>query len=212
MTGEAKTLLGIGIITVLLFVGGIMALTRKNTPAAPQSFDPAVLVREDSFRIGAEEPQVTLVEFSDLQCPFCAQAHPVVEELLTAHPDQLAYVFRHFPLLQHQHAVAAAEAAEAAGAQGKYWEMATMLFERQSRWESSSDPLPIFREYAGELALDLEQYDRDMSEHTYREKIQQGIADGNTAGVNATPTFFIDGEKFSGSLGQLKAEIESRLQ
>ena len=212
MTGEAKTLIGIGIVTLALFIGGIVMLARRSDPTVSQTADPAILVREDAYRLGAENPQVTLVEFSDFQCPFCAQAHPVVEAIVAAYPDKVAFVFRHFPLLQHQYAVQAGEAAEAAGAQGKYWEMTALIFKNQTAWAESSDALPLFQQYAGELELDLEQFNQAMADHTFRTKVQQGVADGNVLGVNSTPSFFINGEKFSGSMNQLKTAIEAKLQ
>ncbi|HCR81049.1 MAG: DSBA oxidoreductase [Candidatus Pacebacteria bacterium GW2011_GWB1_47_8] len=212
MTGEAKVLIGVGVVTLALFVGGILMLTKNNASPTPQTVDSAVLMREGSFRVGPAEAPITLVEFSDYQCPYCAQAQAVVDSLIAKYPDQLLFTYRHFPLSQHRHAVPAAEAAEAAGEQDKFWEMSNLIFERQDEWAEASDPLPIFQQYAEELELDLEQFNQAMSEHTYQAKILQGVADGNTLGVNSTPFFFLNGQKFTGGYNALPAAIEQALQ
>lgn len=212
MTGEAKVLIGAGIVTLALFIGGIMMLTKNSGSTTPQTIDPAVLMKEGSFRVGPVEPKVTLVEFSDYQCPFCAGAQTTVDALIAKYPDQLQFIYRHFPLSQHRNAVPAAEAAEAAGSQGKFWEMSNLIFEKQAEWSEVSDPLPIFQQYAQELALNLEQFNKDMSEHTYQAKILQGVADGNAIGVNSTPSFYLNGEKFTGAYNALPAAIEAKLQ
>jgi protein-disulfide isomerase len=211
MTGEVKTLIGIGLVTLALFVVGIVALTKKSSPVAQQNVDPTILVRADSQRTGATEPKVTLVEFSDYQCPFCAQSYPVVEQIVASFPE-LQFVYRHFPLSQHKYALTAAEAAEAAGAQGKFWEMTKLLMERQTDWAESADALPIFQAYAQELTLDMEQFNQAMTDHTYLTKIQGDSADGTLAGVSGTPSFYVDGVKFSGTLQQLSDLIQNKLQ
>lgn len=211
MTNEAKTLLGIGLVTLILLIGGIMALSKSSLGGTPQVADPAVLVREDSHSIAVEEPRVTVVEFGDFQCPYCGQAHPIIKELLALYPE-VTFVARHFPLVQHPHAPLAAQVAEAAGAQGKYWEMYDLLYTEQDFWSGSSEPMNIFREYAQRLELDLEQFDQEIAEQTHLAKVQRDVADGNALGVNSTPTFFVDNERFNGSLQQLIVLIESKFQ
>src|SRR5690554_4582462 len=107
MTNEAKTLLGIGLVTLVLFVGGIVALSKGMLNGGSGSMqtvaDPAVLVREDSHAIEAADSKVTLVEFGDFQCPFCAQSHPILKMLMERYPDRITFVARHFPLAQHKH-------------------------------------------------------------------------------------------------------------
>lgn len=210
MTGEAKTLIGIGLITLVIFVGGIVALTR-NQPGAALTADPAILIREDSTKTGATEPKTILVEFGDYQCPFCSQSEPFLEELVKAYPD-LQLVYRHFPLNQHLNAPLASEVAEAAGAQGKFWEMHSLLYAKQAEWAESGDPLPQFQTYAQELQLNMDQFNQAINEHTYRDKVMSDMADGNLVGVNSTPTFFLDGQRVTGGLGQLEAQIQSKLE
>lgn len=212
MTGEAKTLLGIGLVTLALFIGGIVALTRNSTSAPQQTADPAVLVRPDSNVTPASDAKVTLVEFGDFQCPFCAQAQPIIKQLLGTHPNQIRFVYRNYPLIQHPNAMLAAETAEAAGAQGQYWPMYALLFENQPEWADNNEPLPIFQGYAQQLQLNMEQFNQALTDHTFRAKIQQDTADGNLLGVNSTPAFFVDNQRFSGSLTELKTLIESKVQ
>jgi protein-disulfide isomerase len=210
MTGETKTLIGISVVTILLFVGGIMALNKKETVESGP-VDQAILVRENSHTLGGEEPEVVLVEFADYQCPFCAQSHPFIQALALQYPQRLQLVYRHFPLIQHQQAQLAAEAAEAAGAQDKYWQMHDLIYTGQEEWAENEDALAVFQGYAEQLELDMEQFNQALTEGTFKQKIQQDVADGNAAGVNATPTFFVDGQKFTGSLANLKILIDARL-
>lgn len=216
MTNEAKTLLGIGLVTLVLFVGGIVALSKGmlggGSGSSQTVADPSVLIRENSHTLQATDSKVTLVEFGDFQCPFCAQSHPVLQSLLAQYPDKITFVARHFPLAQHRHAVVAAEAAEAAGAQGKFWEMYDLLYTNQDAWESSSDALSIFAGYAQQLELDMDQYNKDMTDHTYLDKVRADMADGNILGVNSTPSFFVDGQRFTGSLQALITLLESKVQ
>ena len=212
MTGEAKILVGLGVVTLDIFVGGIFALIRVQTGPTVLSADPTILRREDSHAREAEDAQLTLVEFSDYQCPFCAQAHPFVEGLLEQYGDRVTFVYRHFPLATiHRHAQLSAEAAEAAGAQGKFWEMHDLIFRSQADWEGLTDALPVFQGYAEQLELDMEQFNEALESDEFLTKIQQDVADGNVAGVNGTPAFFVDGERFSGSLAGLQTLIEAKL-
>jgi len=207
-------MLGIGLVTLMIFVGGVFMLSRKETAVVGTSADPAVLVREDSLILPATEEQVQLVEFTDMQCPFCAQAHPVIAQLLANYPEKITFVVRHFPLLQHQHAVLAAEAVEAANAQGRVWEMYDLIYANQTGWEdaSSAEARAMFAGFAEELGLNLEQFNQTLDDQTYRTKIQRDSADGSAVGVAGTPTFFVDGAKFSGSLQSLVTMIEDKVK
>lgn len=209
MTNEGKVLLGIGVVTLGLFIGGIFMLSKKNEPVTQAPVDPSVLVRENSPVTGAAEPVVTLVEFGDYQCPFCAQASPVVKSLLAAYPEKLAFVFRDFPLSQHKNAQVSAEAAHAAGTQGKYWEMHELLYARQGEWEASNNAGDIFKGYAEELGLDMATFSQELDGNAHRAFVQQGLIDGNQLGVNSTPTFYVNDVRFSGSMADLVSLIDA---
>lgn len=138
---------------------------------------------------GQADAPVILVEYGDFECPHCGRAHPIVRRLQKRFKDQLAFVFRHFPLTKvHAHAELAAESAEAADAQDKFWEMHGWLFENQD------DLVPeAILEAASEMALDTKRFIEDLQNHTYQEKVRADFMGGVRSGVNGTPTFFING-------------------
>lgn len=138
----------------------------------------------------------TLVEYSDFQCPACASFHPVLKKLIAEHGDKFNFVYRHYPLVQvHQHAEAAAIAAEAAGKQGKFWEMHGMLFETQDVWVKASNPREVFVSYATQLGLDAKKFTADLDDKEIRTKITDQYIGGTKSGVRGTPSFYLDGKQ-----------------
>jgi len=143
---------------------------------------------------GPADAAIVLVEYGDYECPYCGAAYPVVKELQHRMKNKLALVFRNFPLANaHPHAEFAAEAAEAAAAQGKFWEMHDMLYENQE----ALDPENLV-EYATALGLDIPRFTREMDEHVYASRVKEDFRSGVRSGVNGTPTFFINGERYNG--------------
>jgi protein-disulfide isomerase len=137
---------------------------------------------------------VTLLEYGDFECPFCAAAFRELKRLEHAAGDRVRFVFRHFPLSHmHRHAQLAAEAAEAAGAQGKFWEMHDTLFMHQQ-----SLGLLALTTYADAIGLELARFRRDLEEHRYLPKVRRDFMEGVRSGVNGTPTFFLDGVRWDG--------------
>jgi protein-disulfide isomerase len=144
---------------------------------------------------GPARGPVTLVEYGDYECPYCGQAYPIVKELQKRLGSQLRFVFRNFPLKEaHPHAEIAAEAAEAASAQGRFWEMHDLLYENQQALEDED-----LVQYAGSLGLDVKVFARDLKEHTYAPRVREDFMSGVRSGVNGTPTFFINGTRHDGS-------------
>jgi Na+/H+ antiporter NhaA len=144
---------------------------------------------------GAEDAPVTLVEYGDYECPYCGQAEEVVRELLLSFGDDVRYVWRHLPLNDvHTHAQLAAEAAEAAGAQGAFWEMHDKLLEHQEEIA----PRDI-RRYADELALDMERFAKDVHAHAYAGRVADDVGSADASGVAGTPSFFINGQRHQGA-------------
>lgn len=136
----------------------------------------------------------SLVEYGDFQCPYCGDAHVVVKEIEERLGEQLCFAFRNFPLTEiHPYAEHAAEAAEAAGAQGNYWEMHDVLFENQDALEDEN-----LKEYAEALSLDAEKLIRDVRNGAHAARLQEDFRDGEKHGVNGTPTFFVNGVLFDG--------------
>ena len=143
---------------------------------------------------GPPTARVTLVEYADFECPSCAGVQGMLEEVRRAFGPNLRFVFRHFPLRNtHPHALAAAKAAEAADAQGKFWAMYRRLFEHQAHLTDDD----LLR-HARKLGLDLERFQRDMASRTAEVRIREDLAGGARSGVTGTPTFFIDGERYAG--------------
>jgi protein-disulfide isomerase len=140
---------------------------------------------------------VTIIEYGDFQCPNCKQAAPVVKMLLARFAGRLLFVFRHFPLEDiHPHALPAAEAAECAGAQDRFWEMHDLLFENQLRLDAAH-----LRSYAVRLGLDTVRFTAEMDEELYRQRVREHVAGGLQAGVRTSPAFFIDGRVYETSFG-----------
>jgi protein-disulfide isomerase len=138
---------------------------------------------------------VTLVEYGDFECPYCGQAHYILQEIAEEMGSELLFVFRHFPLTQvHPHAEMAAMAAEAAGVQGRFWEMHDALFENQ-RALADEDIL----RYAEALELDLGRFEEEMRTRRHFPRIREDFMSGVRSGVNGTPTFFINGARHDGS-------------
>lgn len=146
---------------------------------------------------GPEDAPVTLVEYGDYECPYCGAAYPILKDIQRQLGDQLRFVFRNFPLTSvHPHAEAAAEAAEAAAAQGKFWQMHDLLFEHQRNLGNAA-----LRRYAQELDLDVPRFERELTDHDYEERVQEDFQSGVRSGVGGTPTFFINGWRYSGGWG-----------
>jgi len=191
MKSETKLFLGIIFGTIAIVAAGIALLSR---PAAPVNAE--LLIRADSHKIASGSGTVTLVEFSDFQCPACGIYHPVVKQLTQKFKDSMTFVYRNYPLVQnHKNAQIAAEAAEAAGIQGKYWEMHDKLFESQAEWSASESAKDIFSGYAESFGLNKDQFIKDMDSDPVKNIIQQDVADGKTLGIAGTPTFFLNGVK-----------------
>jgi protein-disulfide isomerase len=139
---------------------------------------------------GAEDAPAALVMYGDYECPYTRAAYRVVQKLLAGEPDELRFVFRHFPLTSiHPHAQQAAEAAEAAGAQGKFWEMHDALFAHQHALEEAD----LLR-YAQDLTLDTEQFEREVTGHSHAQRIVWDVESGLASDVQGTPTLFLNGE------------------
>jgi protein-disulfide isomerase len=144
---------------------------------------------------GPLHAKLVLVEYGDYECPYCGAAYPVVKELQRRLAGKLSFVFRNFPLATaHPHAELAAEAAEAAGAQGKFWEMHDVFYENQDALEAEN-----LLKYASAIGLDLHRFSRELSEHIFIPRVREDFHSGVRSGVNGTPSFFINGERYNGA-------------
>jgi protein-disulfide isomerase len=144
---------------------------------------------------GSADGSIRLLEYGDYECPFCGEAQPMIKEIQRRLGDDLLFAFRHFPLTNiHPHSKHAAEAAEAAGAQGNFWGMHDILFENQDELEDE-----YLAAYAAELGLDETRLLREVTSGFYAQRIREDFKSGTRGGVNGTPTFFINGERYDGA-------------
>ena len=144
---------------------------------------------------GSADGSIRLLEYGDYECPFCGEAQPIVKEIQRQLGDNLLFAFRHFPLTNiHPHSEHAAETAEAAGEEGNFWGMHDMLFQNQSALEDED-----LAQYAVELGLDEKRLIREVTSDVYTPRIREDFKTGVRAGVNGTPTFFINGERYDGA-------------
>jgi protein-disulfide isomerase len=193
MSREAKILTAVLVVVVGGMIGLFIAFGGGGAPATKVT-DAGKLTRSNSHTQGSGKVQI--VEFGDYQCPSCGAAYPIIKQLQSENANDTSLIFRNFPLPQlHANALSAAEAAEAAGKQGKYFEMHDKLYSSQKDWSTLSNPLDTFVSYAKELGLDQDKFKQDIEAENYKSIIDTDIADGTALGVNATPTFYINGKK-----------------
>ena len=153
------------------------------------------LVGPGDHQVGANDAPITLLQYGDYECSHCGRAYPIVKEVQRRLGPKLRFVFRNFPLAEaHPHAQHAAEAAEAAGGQDRFWEMHDALFEHQR----SLDDRHLVQ-YAEALGLDLQQFQQDLTSHAYAGRVREDFRSGVKSGVNGTPTFFINGVRHDDS-------------
>lgn len=197
------------IIAGIIIAGAVIYSNNKNanlTGEAQKNIAPQE-EEEDTSKVypvsvgddpqkGNSEAKITIIEFSDFQCPFCKKALPTIDKILEDYPNQIKFVYRDFPLDFHDNAQKAAEAAECADDQGKFWEYHDLLFEHQDEWSEDSEE---FKKYAKDLGLDEPQFVQCLDSGKYKEEVKKDQSDGESVGVSGTPTFFINGHKLVGA-------------
>ena len=152
-------------------------------------FELTVPTSETDHSVGPANARVTVTEYGDFECPNCKQAAPAVKLLLDRFAGRIRFIYRHFPLEEvHPHALHAAEAAESAGAQGRFWAMHDLLFDNQPHMK-----LHQLLGYAERLQLDIGRFTVEMDDHIYLQRIREQVQGGRESGVRSTPTFFVDG-------------------
>lgn len=199
MTTETKILGIILVLTAVLLFGGVFFLSKGGSSSGITGTTVSQIDYTKGQKIGSDSAKVKLVEFSDFQCPACQAAEPVVKQVRATYPDQVQFIYRHFPLPQHAYGRQAAAYAEAAGEQGKFWEMHDKLFETQTEWSAlgDSDAAAFFLNLAVQLGLDENKVKQAVAENTFNSKIDSDLAEGRSLGVNSTPTFFVNGRKLN---------------
>jgi protein-disulfide isomerase len=211
--------------TLVLFLGGIYLFTRgggsSNTSGVTASTD--LLIPQNDYETSGivngnylpatPSAAVTLVEFGDYECPACGTYHPLVKQLLTDLVGKVNFVFRNFPLPQHTNAAISSYAAEAAGLQGKFWQMHDKIYETQNDWVNSTDARSIFIGYAKDLSLDVNKFTSDIDSAVVKNKVQNDTNDGNTIGISQTPTFFINNQmlNLTGTANELEQDVQNTI-
>lgn len=218
---DLKIIIGVVIVTTIIVV--VAAFTIGNQPAKEPGQPEQKVLSQDQLKIllpsdthmtGPKQAKVIVVEFGDFQCPACGVAYQVVKQIKEQYKGKINFAFREFPLMAHKYGYAGALAAEAASGQGKFWEMYDKLYSNQKEWSESKDALTIFASYAKEIGIDADKFKKDVESKKYDAKIQADLRDGNQLGINATPTFFINGKMYTGALtyDNFKSAVENDLK
>jgi protein-disulfide isomerase len=221
----------IGVVLVGV-TAAVVLLSRSSTSSSSGSTDNAAAPTNSAMQTpqprmaaqpGAPKPysrgtqtaRVTVEEFSDFQCPACGVLEPGLRRVMKDYEDRVQFIFRNYPLQMHKYAFLAARAAEAAGLQGKFWEMHDMLYDNQKEWSDSMEPRVQFDSYATRLGLDVQRFKQDMERQDLAERVKADLLRGNSLGVKGTPTVYLNGrELVPGKLvteEDLRREIEAAL-
>lgn len=215
------------IVIILAFLGFVFWLSESNKidlsnvdtskiiAASSQTGD----IEEHVYPASNKNAKVVLVEYGDFQCPACSTISPKLKALSEEYGDKIAVVFRNFPLSGHANALSAAAAVEAAGFQGKYWEMHDIIYDKQTTWSSAnaSERTELYKQYAQEVGLsDLEKFISDMKSANISKKINYDKALGTAAKITGTPSFFLNGEELTNEIWgddtKLREKIDSLLK
>lgn len=184
------------IIGILIFVGGIFFVYWAAIGPAPVEKDPIPQITAVDWIKGTlDDSKVQIVEYSDFECPACAAYRTLLDEVHTQYNDKVVIAYRHFPLPKHTNATIAAQASEAAGKQGKFWEMHDLIFENQETWveQSRTEAENSFKQYGETIGLDLTQYEADFGTNEIAQKIAEQFITGSKAGIQWTPSIFVNG-------------------
>lgn len=213
--GKSSAAIIIIAITTLVWAGFLASKSDGAAPAVNSGIEittkPAERT-ENGWTKGNKEAKGELVEFADFECPACAQYEPVLNQLLNDVPE-LKLTYKHYPLPQHTRAPAAAVAAEAAGEQGKFAEMASILYRKQSEWQTKENN-EVFIEYAKSLNLDIDKFKSDLERSDLKLRVENNNNEAKSRNLNATPTFFLNGKEFqfSNSYEEVVARIKEAIK
>jgi protein-disulfide isomerase len=194
MNGETKVFVGILAATAIL-IGAAAFFFGRPQSTTEQKADMSILIRANSYKESSPSATISLVEFGDYQCHACGAYYPVVKQVLKDFEGKITYVFREFPLPMHPNAPIAAQAAQAAGKQGKYFVMHEVLYTKQAEWSLGTKARDFILQYAKDIGLDVAQFTKDLDSAEIKQRVADDTNDANTLGVNATPTFYLDGVK-----------------
>lgn len=197
----------IGLVLVVALVGGwlwysstakVIKTNSNKTTKTPDNYAEIYAKGTSGAQppnmLGSPTATVTVEEFADFQCPTCATKHPIAKEIINAYGSRIKFIYRNFPLQMHDKAYDAAVASEAAGLQGKFWDMQNQLFTNQTSWTTSTNFRGVLEEYAQKIGLDVEKFKNDMAGLQAKTRVDKDMERGRSIRVNSTPSFFINGK------------------
>lgn len=184
-------------LILLLLITGFIGFAWYETNNKADETGATGNITPPTHIVGKQESAVSLVEYSDFQCPACAAYYPVVEQIIEKYKDRISFEYRQYPLISiHRNAFAASRASEAADKQGKFWEMYRLLFTNQQSWAESGTAQSLFEDYARQLSLDLTRFKTDFASSETNTAINASIKEFNKRGLpKSTPTFLLNGKK-----------------
>jgi protein-disulfide isomerase len=194
MKKEVKFIL-FPLIALALFALAIFLFNKKENVETTEASQPVKtkIERDGNYSKGKPDAKVTVVEFFDPECEGCAAFHPILQKLISEYPEDVRLVARY--MLFHGNSYPAALALEGAGKQGKYWEMYSMLLERQNQWSHQDSPVnTVFEKFASELGLNIPEFNKAYDDLTFKAALAQDVTEGKELGVKGTPTFFVNGK------------------
>ncbi len=203
--------LGVAAIPIAV-VALIIVAAQGSSTNAPIPLPSAITT--DDWTKGNPNANVTVVEYSDAQCPTCAYFNPLITRMLEDYGDEVYFAYRHFPLSIHSNSQTSARAAEAAGKQGQFFEMLNVLFAKQNEWGILPNPQEAFVSYATSLGLNVDQFTTDYNSAEVKDLVKADLISAERAGLQGTPTFFVNGQQIDlpkGGYDGLKAVIEAAL-
>lgn len=205
-------------VICLAVLGLLIVINKKNDTTTNFTGDSSKIITDGPIAdhvFGPSNQKVVLIEYGDYQCPACGAMYQTVKDITTTYKDKLTFIFRNFPLTNiHPNALSAAAAAEAAGLQGKYYEMHDKLYEMQSNWSdaSISNRSTLFEQYAQSVGLNIDQYRQALSSADITTKISRDQATARTFNTDATPTFILNGQKMSNDVSTNPTNFEKAIK
>jgi protein-disulfide isomerase len=201
---EKKLFAGVAIFSVLILVVGMFFINKTSSTSTinKEQAKEILTVKNDDWIKGPNTAPIIIVEYLDFECEACRVYYPITKRLKEEYIDKVSFVVRYFPLPGHKNSMASAMAAEAAGKQGKFWEMHDILYDNQKTWgeKQAADPA-LFVEYAKQIGLDMEKYKNDIVTQEIKDRINRDKNEANSLGIQGTPTFYINGEKIPNPKG-----------
>ena len=183
------------------------------TAPVPTVSGVSVEAKDDDWIKGNKDASITLIEYSDFQCPACKTYAPMIKKLSEEYKDNIKVVYRHYPLPQHKNAKAAAYGAEAAGKQGKFWEMHDLLFEKQEEWSNEGDITEKLSIFAESLGLNKDEWRADYESQEVKDAVNADVTLANMINISSTPTFLLNGEKITiRNYEDIKSKVEEKLK